>query len=112
LACRTGETSTVTGLSARGLETRYIGERNRGRCVVFATGTPVCNTMAEMCTMLRYLAPELLEQSGVGHVDACMVNSAGTVTALELAPDGFGGISARFMPTSSMRFAGTSKACR
>ena len=58
--------------------------------MVFATGTPISNTMAEMYTMLRYLAPDLLQERGVEHFDAWAANFAEAVTALELAPDGSG----------------------
>ena len=72
------------------IKTRYIREINNGRGVVFATGTPISNTMAEMYTMLRYLGPDLLNERGVGHFDAWAANFAEAVTALELAPDGSG----------------------
>ena len=71
------------------MKTRYIRELTGGR-VVFATGTPISNTMAEMYTILRYLAPELLKERGVEHFDAWAANFAEAVTALELAPDGSG----------------------
>jgi N12 class adenine-specific DNA methylase len=70
------------------MKTRYLAERNGG--TVFATGTPVSNTMAEMYTLLRYLAPELLAAAGVEHFDAWAANFGEAVTALELAPDGSG----------------------
>ena len=70
------------------MKTRYVAERDGG--VVFATGTPISNTMAEMYTMQRYLAPELLEAAGVSHFDAWAANFGEVVTALELAPDGSG----------------------
>ena len=44
------------------LKIRYLQERSGGRGVVFATGTPISNTLAEMYTMLRYLAPEMLAE--------------------------------------------------
>jgi N12 class adenine-specific DNA methylase len=72
------------------MKTRYIRELNGGRGVVFATGTPISNTMAEMYTMQRYLAPNLLSERGVEHFDAWAANFAESVTALELAPDGSG----------------------
>jgi hypothetical protein len=72
------------------MKTRYIRQINEGRGVVFATGTPISNTMAEMYTMLRYLAPDLLRERGVEHFDAWAANFAEAVTALELAPDGSG----------------------
>jgi hypothetical protein len=67
-----------------------VREINAGRGVVFATGTPISNSMAEMYTMLRYLAPDLLKERGVAHFDAWAANFAEAVTALELAPDGSG----------------------
>ncbi len=72
------------------MKTRYVREINEGRGVVFATGTPISNSMAEMYTMLRYLAPDLLKERGVAHFDAWAANFAEAVTALELAPDGSG----------------------
>src|SRR5437763_5432011 len=72
------------------IKTRYIRQINEGRGVVFATGTPISNTMAEMYTMLRYLAPALLKERGVAHFDAWAANFAEAVTALELSPDGGG----------------------
>src|SRR5437764_4502462 len=71
------------------MKTRYVSERVGGG-VVFATGTPISNTMAEMYTMQRYLAPKLLEAAGVSHFDAWAANFGEAVTALELAPDGSG----------------------
>jgi hypothetical protein len=72
------------------IKTRYLRELTGGRGVVFATGTPISNTMAELYTMLRYLAPDLLSERGVEHFDAWAANFAEAVTALELAPDGSG----------------------
>jgi N12 class adenine-specific DNA methylase len=72
------------------LKTHYLRERNGGRGVVFATGTPVSNTMAEMYTLQRYLAPEMLTARGVAHFDAWAANFGEAVTSLELAPDGSG----------------------
>ena len=70
------------------MKTRYLAERGGG--TVFATGTPVSNTMAEMYTLMRYLAPELLRDAGVEHFDAWAANFGEAVTALELSPDGSG----------------------
>jgi len=70
------------------LKTQYLAERGGG--VVFATGTPISNTMAEMYTLQRYLAPETLKAAGVEHFDAWAANFGEAVTALELAPDGSG----------------------
>ena len=72
------------------LKTRYLQEQNDGRGVVFATGTPISNTLAEMYTMMRYLAPESLSERGVNHFDPWAANFAEAVTSLELAPDGSG----------------------
>jgi N12 class adenine-specific DNA methylase len=72
------------------IKTGYLRERNAGRGVVFATGTPISNTMAEMYTLQRYLAPEMLSAAGVEHFDAWAANFGEAVTALELAPDGSG----------------------
>ncbi len=72
------------------MKIRYLQERSDGRGVVFATGTPISNTMAEMYTMLRYLAPDMLAERRVEHFDAWAANFAEAVTSLELAPDGSG----------------------
>ncbi len=50
------------------MKTRYLAEHDGG--IVFATGTPISNTMAEMYTLQRYLAPETLKAAGVEHFDA------------------------------------------
>src|SRR2546428_10656831 len=70
------------------MKTRYVAQRGGG--IIFATGTPISNTMAEMYTMQRYLVPKLLEAAGVSHFDAWAANFGEAVTALELAPDGSG----------------------
>jgi hypothetical protein len=72
------------------IKTGYLREKNNGRGVVFATGTPISNTMAEMYTTQRYLAPEMLKAAGVEHFDAWAANFGEPVTSLELAPDGSG----------------------
>jgi hypothetical protein len=70
------------------MKTRYLAERNGG--ILFATGTPISNTMAEMYTLQRYLAPATLREANVEHFDAWAANFGEAVTALELAPDGSG----------------------
>jgi N12 class adenine-specific DNA methylase len=72
------------------VKTGYLRDRNEGRGVVFATGTPISNTMAEMYTLQRYLAPEMLASAGVEHFDAWAANFGEAVTSLELSPDGSG----------------------
>lgn len=72
------------------LKIRYLQEHGDGRGVVFATGTPISNTLAEMYTMLRYLGPEMLSERKVDHFDSWAANFAEAVTSLELSPDGSG----------------------
>ena len=70
---------------------RYINEINNGRCgIVFATGTPVSNSMCEMYTMQRYLQPDRLRVEGLGYFDSWAANFGKTVTAVELSPEGKG----------------------
>jgi N12 class adenine-specific DNA methylase len=59
-----------------------------GRGVVFASGTPVSNSICEVYVMLRYLVPALMERAGIGHFDAWAATFTRQVTALELSPDG------------------------
>ena len=72
------------------IKTRYLRDRNGGKGVVFATGTPISNTMAELYTMQRYLAPEALAAAGMAQFDAWAANFGEAVTALELSPSGSG----------------------
>lgn len=74
------------------LKTRYTMQRhgNTQRGVVFATATPVANTMAEVHTMMRYLQPKRLEELGLQQFDAWAATFGESVTALEIAPDGSG----------------------
>lgn len=72
------------------LKVRHIQSLNRGGGVVFATGTPVANSMAEMFTMQRYLQPEVLKRHGLEHFDSWAATFGEPVTAMELSPDGAG----------------------
>ena len=73
------------------VKTRYVMEKHGGQAgVVFATGTPVSNSMAEMWVMQRYLQPKTLDAFQVGMFDSWAGNFGESVTALELAPDGSG----------------------
>ena len=73
------------------LKCRHVMQRHDGkRGVVFATGTPVANSMAELFTMQRFLQPEDLEAADVQAFDAWASNFGEIVTALEIAPDGSG----------------------
>ena len=72
------------------MKCRYMDELTGSRGVVFATGTPVSNSMTELYTMQRYLQHDTLERLGLGHFDSWAANFGETVTALELAPEGTG----------------------
>lgn len=69
---------------------RYLDEITGGRGVVFATGTPVSNSMVELYTMMRYLQYDLLKSSGLEHFDSWAANFGETIASLELAPEGTG----------------------
>ncbi len=69
---------------------RYIDEITNNRGIVFATGTPVSNSMTELYTMKRYLLYKRLEEMGLSHFDAWAATFGETVTAIELAPEGKG----------------------
>lgn len=70
------------------LKTQYIQEKNNGRGVVFATGTPISNSMSEFYTMQRYLQNDVLRLSGLSNFDAWASTFGEMVTALELSPEG------------------------
>ena len=72
------------------MKCRYLDELTGSKGVVFATGTPVSNTMVELYTMQRYLQHDTLDKLGLNHFDAWAANFGETVTALELAPEGTG----------------------
>ena len=72
------------------MKCRYMDELTGSRGVVFATGTPVSNSMTELYTMQRYLQHDTLERLGLGHFDSWAANFGEIVTALELAPEGTG----------------------
>lgn len=72
------------------MKCRYLDEITSSRGVVFATGTPISNSMAELFTMQRYLQRETLEQHGLSSFDAWASTFGETVTAVELAPEGTG----------------------
>ena len=69
---------------------RYIDEITGGRGVIFATGTPISNSMTEMYTLMRYLQYNTLQQKGLTHFDAWASTFGETTTAIELAPEGTG----------------------
>jgi N12 class adenine-specific DNA methylase/2'-5' RNA ligase len=72
------------------IKTQTIAKRNGGRGIVFATGTPIANTMAEMWTMQRYLQPDYLREHGLQHFDAWAQTFGEVVPTLEVSPDASG----------------------
>ena len=72
------------------MKCRYLDEITGGRGVVFATGTPVSNSMTELYTMQRYLQYPALVERNLQHFDAWASTFGETVTAIELAPEGSG----------------------
>ena len=72
------------------LKCRYMDELTGGRGVVFATGTPVSNSMTELYTVMRYLQYGTLRQKGLTHFDCWASTFGETTTAIELAPEGTG----------------------
>ncbi len=72
------------------LKVRHVQSLNAGGGVVFATGTPIANSMAEMFTMQRYLQPDDLKKHNLHHFDSWAATFGEPVTAMELSPDGAG----------------------
>ncbi|MCC8156812.1 MAG: DEAD/DEAH box helicase family protein, partial [Oscillospiraceae bacterium] len=72
------------------LKCRYLDEITDGKGVIFATGTPVSNSMTELFTMQRYLQHDTLQQQGLTHFDSWASTFGETQTAIELAPEGTG----------------------
>ena len=69
---------------------RYLDEETKGKGVIFATGTPISNSMTEMYTMQRYLQYETLKKNNLTHFDCWASTFGETTTAIELAPEGTG----------------------
>lgn len=90
--------NNVSGISSSGakkstdmqLKCQYLSEINNGRGIVFATGTPISNTMCEMYVIQLYLQKEALEQMGIYHFDSWAANFGEVTTALELTVEGSG----------------------
>lgn len=90
--------NNVSGISSSGsqkamdmqLKCQYLMEMNEGRGIVFATGTPVSNTMCELYVMQLYLQKQALERMGIHHFDAWATNFGEVTTALELTVEGSG----------------------
>lgn len=72
------------------LKVQYINEIRPGRNVVFATGTPISNTICEMYLMQKYLQADMLRERGLLHFDAWAANFGEIVTSMELSPEGKG----------------------
>lgn len=90
--------NNVSGISSFGakkstdmqLKCQYLNEINNGRGIVFATGTPISNTMCEMYVMQQYLQRDALERRGIHHFDSWAANFGEVTTALELTVEGSG----------------------
>ena len=90
--------NNVSGISSTGskkamdmyLKCQYLDEINDGRGIVFATGTPVSNTMCELYVMQLYLQKRTLERMGIYHFDSWAANFGEVTTALELTVEGSG----------------------
>ena len=72
------------------MKTQYLDELTGGRGVIFATGTPISNSMVELYTIQRYLQYRLLQEMGLIHFDDWASSFGETVTAIELSPEGTG----------------------
>jgi N12 class adenine-specific DNA methylase len=72
------------------MKCRYLDELTGGKGVIFATGTPISNSLAEMYTMQRYLQYDTLQAKNLSHFDQWASTFGETVTAVELAPEGSG----------------------
>ena len=71
------------------MKCRYLDEITGGRGIVFATGTPISNSMVELYTIQRYLQMNALQEQGLQHFDSWAANYGETVTAIELSPEGY-----------------------
>lgn len=72
------------------MKCRYLDELTGGRGAIFATGTPISNSMVELYTIQRYLQYETLQQNGLQHFDSWASTFGETITAVELTPEGTG----------------------
>ena len=70
------------------MKARYLSEEHPGHGVVFASGTPISNSMVEMYTQCRYLDPEGLRSRGIEHFDAWAATFGEVVESMEISPDG------------------------
>lgn len=72
------------------LKIQYIKEKQNGldRGIVFATGTPISNSLTEMYVMKKYLEPDYLREKGLQHFDSWVADFAEVTTNIELSPTG------------------------
>ena len=71
------------------MKCQYMDELTNGKGIVFATGTPLSNSMVELYTNMRYLQSDLLKKYGLDQFDAWAANFGNVVTTVELAPEGY-----------------------
>lgn len=83
-------TSNSQRASDMHMKCAYLLEENEGRGVVFATGTPISNSMSELFTMQRYLQPDVLRQMGISYFDSWASTFGEIESALEITPEGSG----------------------
>ena len=72
------------------MKAQYMNEKTNYRGLIFATGTPISNSMSELYTLQRYLTPQVLKDKGVAHFDAWAANFAEISSQMELRPEGMG----------------------
>ena len=72
------------------LKCRYMDEKTGGKGIIFATGTPITNSMAELYTVQRYLQYDALQKIGMSHFDSWASTFGETTTSVELSPEGTG----------------------
>lgn len=107
--------SRISGISSNGsqsamdmfIKTQYLTKLNNGRGVVFATGTPISNTMNEMYTMMRYLNMDALKNTGNAYFDSWVSTFGQIVTKQERDPSGVG-----WRNTKAVKFANTPEMVR
>lgn len=105
----------ISGISSNGsqsamdmfIKTQYLTKLNNGRGVVFATGTPISNTMNEMYTMMRYLNMDALKNTGNAYFDSWVSTFGQIVTKQERDPSGVG-----WRNTKAVKFANTPEMVR
>ncbi|MEC3226118.1 SNF2-related protein [Bacillus thuringiensis] len=83
-------TSSSLRASDMHMKCQYLLETNNNRGVVFATGTPISNSMSEMYTMQRYLQPDVLKDMGIGSFDSWASTFGEVTSSLEITPEGSG----------------------